>query len=174
MPNHEVVDNVMTGRVDLGFVLSTGKNFETRVVDLCALDLICVAPQDHPIAKLKAVHPRDLTKYPFISFSTNLTVGTLVDDLFSREGIKRQFSVGVTQSSTACSLVRAGVGLSILDPFALMGENSRGLTKIKLAPPTQVKVKLLIPTNGRVSRSAQLFIKTAKEVVDFYIMNGTI
>jgi DNA-binding transcriptional LysR family regulator len=174
MPNYEVADNVMTERVDLGFVLSPEKYLDARVVDLCSSELVCVAPADHPLAKRDSVHPRELAKFPLISFSRSLPLGSLVDEVFRRDGLKRQIAVEITQSSTACSLVRAGVGLAILDPFALLGGNSQGLTKIKLMPATSIKAQLLMPTNGRVSRPARAFIDTVRETVSTFVKRGVL
>lgn len=165
MPNYEVVDHVMTDRVDLGFVLSPEKYLDTRVIDLCASELVCVVPTDHPLAKQGQVTPHDLTQFPLISFSRSLPLGALVDQVFYREGLKRRIAVEITQSSTACAMVRAGVGLAILDPFALLGSNGHGLTKIRLAPATLISAQMLIPPNGRVSRSARIFMNTVTETI---------
>lgn len=174
MPNYEVVDLVMTDRVDLGFVLSPEKYLDTRVIDLCASELVCVAPASHPLARLDRVTPHDLSQFPLISFSRSLPLGSLVDQIFYREGLKRRIAVEITQSSTACAMVRAGVGLAILDPFALLGSNGQGLVKIKLAPATPITAQLLMPPNGRVSRSARIFMNTVSETVRALVAQGAL
>ena len=172
MPNYEVADHVMTERVDLGFVLSPEKYLDTRVIDLCASELVCVVPANHPLAQHDRVSPRDLTKFPLISFSRSLPLGSLIDDVFRQQGCKRRIAVEITQSSTACALVRAGIGLAILDPFALLGSDNHGLVKIKLLPATSITAQLLMPANGRVSRPARMFIEAARETVSALVKNG--
>lgn len=174
MPNYEVADHVMTDRVDLGFVLSPEKYLDTRVIDLCASELVCVVPASHPLAKLDRVTPRDLSEFPLISFSRSLPLGSLVDQIFYREGLKRRIAVEITQSSTACAMVRAGVGLAILDPFALLGSNGHGLVKIRLTPATSITAQLLIPPNGRVSRSARIFMNTVSETIQSLAAKGAL
>lgn len=174
MPNYEVADHVMTERVDLGFVLSPEKYLDTRVIDLCTSELVCVAPANHPLAKYDRVSPRDLTKFPLISFSRSLPLGSLVDEIFRQEGFTRRIAVEISQSSTACALVRAGVGLAILDPFALLGGNNHGLVKIKLLPATSLTAQLLMPANGRISRPARIFMETVHETVNAFVKKGSL
>jgi DNA-binding transcriptional LysR family regulator len=172
LPNYDVADHVMTERVDLGFVLSPEKYLDTRVVDLYTSELVCVAPENHPLAKYDRVSPRELIKFPLISFSRSLPLGTLIDEIFRLEGFKRRIAVEITQSSTACAMVRAGVGLAILDPFALLGANGHGLVKIKLVPATSITAQLLMPANGRVSRPVRQFIDTVSETVSTFVKTG--
>ncbi len=172
LPNYEVADHVMTERADFGFVLSPEKYLDTRVIDLCTSELVCVAPDNHPLAKYDRVSPHELIKFPFISFSRSLPLGSLIDGIFRREGLNRRIAVEITQSSTACAMVKAGVGLAILDPFALLGANSHGLVKIKLVSSTLMTAQLLMPANGRVSRPARIFIDTVSETVKTLIEEG--
>lgn len=174
LPNYEVADHVMTERADLGFVLSPEKYLDTRVIDLCTSELICVVPNNHPLAKYDRISPQQLIKFPFISFSRNLPLGSLIDEIFRHEGLKRRIAVEITQSSAACAMVRAGIGVAILDPFALLGTNSHGLVKIKLVRSALMTAQLLMPTNGRVSRPVRLFIDTVRETVRTLIEKGVL
>lgn len=165
MPNYEVAENVVTERVDLGLVLSPEKYLDTRVTDLYTSSLVCVTPANHPLARHEKVSGKDLVNFPHIAHSRSLPLGSLVDDYFRNQGLKRLIAAEITQSSTACALVRAGVGIAILDPFTILSANSHGLAKIKLTPSTSVSAQLLFPAHGRISRPARALVQILRETV---------
>lgn len=173
MPNYEVADQVVTERVDLGLVLSPEKYLDTRVVDLYTSDLVCIARADHPLAARDKVTGKDLVKYPHIAHSQSLPLGSLVDSYFRTQGLKRQIAAEITQSTTACALVRAGVGIAILDPFSVPSDSSQGLARIRLTPATSISAQLLFPAHGRISRTARALVQALRETVNTEVWKGS-
>lgn len=174
MPNYEVAEQVVAERVDLGLVLSPEKYLDTRVTDLYTSDLVCVAPIDHPIAKHEKVSGKELVQFPHVAHSRSLPLGSLVDAYFRNQGLKRQIAAEITQSSTACALVRAGVGIAILDPFTILSANSHGLAKVRLVPATSVSAQLLYPAHGRISRPARALVQTLRETIRVAVRQGEV
>lgn len=172
MPNYEVAEQVVTERVDFGLVLSPEKYLDTRVIDLYASQLVCVAPVNHPLARRGKVSGKDLIQYPHIAHSRSLPLGSLVDAYFREQGLKRQIAVEITQSSTACALVRAGVGVAILDPFTVLSINSQGLARIQLTPATSVSAQLLFPAHGRISRTARALVQALRDTISTELKEG--
>jgi DNA-binding transcriptional LysR family regulator len=78
--------------------------------DICTAALVCVMPHEHPLACYKAIGPRDLASFPLISFSRQQPIGALIEDSFRAASVRRVIAMEVTQSSTACALVRFGAG----------------------------------------------------------------
>ena len=60
MDNISVVNHVVQEHVDFGLVLSPMAHFDTRPVELCTAELICVVHPDNPLAGQAAVTPEQL------------------------------------------------------------------------------------------------------------------
>ncbi len=164
MDNISVVNNVVQEHVDFGLVLSPMTHFDTRPIELCAAELICVVPQDHALAHEATVTPEQLAPYPLISFSRSLPLGTLVEECFRNAGVPRRTMLEVNQSSIACALVRAGAGVAIIDPFWVLDKRELGLVRLQLRPRTRITAQALAPKGAVLSRPARVLLTTIRTI----------
>ena len=109
---------------------------------------------------------KDLAPYPLISFSRNLPLGQLVEQCFQKAGLRRRIACEVNQSSTACALVQAGVGIAIIDAFWLMDRRSPDLARMTLVPRTKVAAHALVPKNTIMSRPARLMLQAIENAAN--------
>ena len=164
MNNNDVVSSVVEEQVDLGLTLSPLGHVEARSIKLCEVDLICVVNRENPLAGRRTVTLRDLAPYPLISFSRNLPLGQLVEQVFQKAGLRRRIAFEVNQSSTACALVQAGVGVAIIDAFWLLDQRAPELSRMTLVPRTKVAALALVPKNAPLSRPARLLLQALESV----------
>lgn len=165
--NLAIAEGVHQGQADFGIVLSPligrdGRLLEARLVDICAADLICIVPPRNRLAAHEVLRPRDIAPYPLISFERHLPLGALIEDSYDKEGIKRVIAVNVTSTSMAYSLVRAGAGVAIVDPFYQLSHQDEGVVTTRYEPGTEVKVQILLPNNTSISRPARLFVEALR------------
>jgi DNA-binding transcriptional LysR family regulator len=139
-------------------------HFDTRPVELCAAELICVVPVDHALAREAAVTPEQLAPYPLISFSRSLPLGMLVEQCFRNAGVPRRIMLEVNQSSIACALARAGAGVAIIDPFWFLDRRDQGLVRLQLRPRTKITAQALAPKGAVLSRPARLLLTTIRDI----------
>jgi len=162
MDNIAVVETVMQGSVDFGLVLTPIADSDARLVPLCTGELVCVVHPDNPLAGRDAVEPRDLVPYPLISFSRLLPLGELVERSFHQAGVPRRIALEVSQSSVALALVRAGVGVAVIDPFLLAEDRDHGVVRLRLRPQATVGAQALLPRDGSLSRAALMLLATIR------------
>ncbi len=165
MDNRAVVDAVLQERVDFGLVLAPVNQPDARLITLCSAELVCVVPPGHKLAGRAQVTPQDLAAFPLISFSRSLPLGHLVEESFRAAGVPRRIALEVNQSSIACALARAGVGVAVIDPFMLMDERDHGVVALKLAPATMVSAQALVPREATLSRPALMFLATLRKMI---------
>lgn len=165
MDNTGVVGQVLQERVDLGLVLSPVGEPDLRLIELCTRPLVCVLPPDNPLAQRGTVALQDLAPYPLISFSRSLPLGNLVERSFRDAGIARRIAIEVNQSSVACAMVRAGLGIAIIDPFFLMDGQDHGVARLRLLPAADVSAQALLPGNAAPSRLTMMFLASLRRAV---------
>lgn len=156
--NLAAIEAVRTEQVDFGLVLTPIAQPDTRLIELCRAELICVVHPDHPLAAKEAVTPADIAPFPLISFSRSLPLGNLVEQSFRKVGIARRIAIEVNQSSVACALARAGAGVAVIDPFWLQNGRDHGLVRLAFRPVAQVHAQALVPKDVSLSRPARLFL----------------
>lgn len=159
MNNNDVAASVVEEQVDLGLILAPLSHVEAKSIELCEVDLICVVNRSNPLAGRKSVTLKDLSSYPLISFSRNLPLGQLVEQCFQKAGMRRRIAYEVNQSSTACALVQAGIGVAIIDAFWLIGQGDPELARLALMPRTKVSAHALVPKTAVLSRPARLMLQ---------------
>ena len=125
----EVIDWIHERRIDAGFVVLPNEDFETTLV---ARDqLIALLPESHPLAEAESLRARDLAEAPFIM--TLGGSGPLVEALFAEAGLQPQERFRIQQISSILSLVRRGLGVSVIAELALP-EDLTGVAAIPLKP----------------------------------------
>lgn len=114
----EVVRSVESGKTDLGFGLGLGPQPTLEVQALFEARMVCVCPAGHPLASRATVTPQDLAAHPFIALDAATRMGAAVRGAFQAARQAFAFRAEVRTCSTACALVEAGMGASVVDPFS--------------------------------------------------------
>ncbi|MBR0669676.1 LysR family transcriptional regulator [Neoroseomonas soli] len=164
MDNLGVIEAVVRERVDLGFVLTPLVAPDLQVVALDETELVCAVPTSHPLAGRDSVAVRDLPAWPLIGVGRGLPLGDLVEAAFAAEGLRRRIAIEVTQTSVALSLVRAGAGIAIVDPYGAMSGVPADLTLLRLHPRVSVGAAAIVQRGRALSRAARLLLATTRRV----------
>ncbi|EPJ54089.1 MAG: hypothetical protein OFPI_07830 [Osedax symbiont Rs2] len=117
-PRIQSLDLVRTARQDLAIIsIVSRENLGLQVKNLCRQQAVCVLPAGHPYCDKPVIHARDLEDQPFISLSRGSPFRSKVDEIFTRENIKRTFAIETRTHRTVYEMVKRGAGVAILDPF---------------------------------------------------------
>ncbi|NEI73665.1 LysR family transcriptional regulator [Rhizobium lusitanum] len=80
--------------------------------------MVCALPRGHRLCDGETVKLSDIAAEPMVMHAEKLTFGELVRDAFKAEKLSHKAVSLVHQTDNACSLVNAGVGLAIIDPYS--------------------------------------------------------
>lgn len=130
----EVIRGVENGKADLGFGLSLGSQPSLEVEALYEGRMVCVCRPDHPLAGKAVVTPADLRDYPFVALDAGTRMGAAVRAAFLEAREPFHARVEVRYCNTACVLVEARLGVSIVDPFSASFTGRRTLSVIPFEP----------------------------------------
>ncbi|WP_249681020.1 LysR substrate-binding domain-containing protein [Roseococcus pinisoli] len=169
MDNLGVLDAVTRERVNLGLVLTPIETRDLRRMELCRSELICVVRPDHPLAERGQVSLEEIDPWPLISFDDNLPLGHLVKQHHRATGRPRRIALEVNQSSVACAMVRAGLGVAIIDPFALSDGEGRGVVALRLTPSMPIGVLAVMVGDAPPSRLTLLFLAHLRRAAEAFM-----
>ena len=151
---------------DLGVIIGPTIEPGTVAQDLSVTEVGCLLPRDHPAVSAVELRPADLADLPLICPGRHLPIGDLVARAFHEANVPLRIAVEVPHATIACSMVRAGVGVAILDGFALLtAANSGQLAVRKFRPALPIVARLLRPRNRATALLAAAFAETLAETV---------
>ena len=165
---HLVADH----RADLAVILGRTADLRVETERLGASAIGCVLPPCHPLTRRRRLSLADLADQHVISLTPQQPVGAMLRQALAQEPRMGQVVVEVTQSSTACALVRAGAGLAVLDGFGLREARAQGLLVRPLQPVLPLEVCLLRPRHHAQSGSAAHFIAQLRETARQALAEG--
>ncbi len=131
--SHTVLENVEMAVADIGLAIGLEKEL-AHTYEMTALGkakLMCFVPHDHPLAAKRCVRPADLVGHSLVGLDVNSRIGSFVRAAFRAEAVPYSTGVEVRFSETACYLVEAGAGITIVDEYT-------GITRTRSNPLTRL------------------------------------
>ncbi|TIV06536.1 MAG: LysR family transcriptional regulator, partial [Mesorhizobium sp.] len=108
----------------------------------------------------------DFQGVPFVYFSQEDPYRRKVDEVFDVAGVARHYTVETTTATGVCSMVAAGVGISIVNPFTAAHYANRGVVLRKLSVRVPYHVNLWRPARGLRSAHADQFVRVLRQVTE--------
>jgi DNA-binding transcriptional LysR family regulator len=160
------LDDLLDGRIDVGFVLPPVEDPRIAYRPLHREPLVAVLPSVHPLAGAGSTTPmplKALAELPFVLFPRPLAPG-LYDDVVSfcrRAGFSPRVEQEAVQMQTIVSLVSAGIGVSII-PASLQHLGRTGVTYRALREPSPLTEVGLAWRRDDTLATLHLFLEVAR------------
>lgn len=140
----EIAEMIVAHQLDIGISVAPIDVPAARTETIHTAEMVCIVPENHPLAALDVVTARDIGDHTLISYSGATPVGQMIEAAFRRAGLRRRVDIEVSLSPLACSLVQRGVGVALVDGFVprLM---LPGIAARKFRPRTTQQIVLVTP-----------------------------
>lgn len=86
---------------------------------LASARVMCIVPEGHELARQDSVSARDIVRHPLVGIDTNDPYGRILCSVFTDLGLSYNMTIRARFGATICSLVRAGLGLAVIDQFSV-------------------------------------------------------
>jgi DNA-binding transcriptional LysR family regulator len=127
--------------------------------------VVLFRPEDFPDAPSR-LHLSDLSDYAFISPIQNGPIGQLLQVELDRLGVELRDTVFARTYYIAAALVRAGLGMAIVDNFTAESAVAHGLAHRPLQPALTFNINVIHLQSRPPSRAAADFLGMLAEVLD--------
>lgn len=151
-------------RADIGMVIGHIGDARLSVRDLSVLSLGCVLPHAHRLCARKALTPADLAGEPIIAVARHLPAGHLVARAFEDADMELHVAVEVNQSSVACALAHGGVGVTVLDGYAVLAARVQGMETRPFLPSVPLPARILTSRQRPLPNLAAKFVESLMSV----------
>lgn len=153
---------------DLGLTEHTQTPAGTRQETLLTLNEVAVLPKSHPLCQKSLLHPVDFQNERFISLSANDSYRQLIDAVFIKEGISRQFVMETQSAASICAMVSENIGISIVNPITALDYLDKSLCLRPLSFTIPFTVSLICPSHRPSSQLVSYFIEVMKAALADY------
>jgi LysR family cyn operon transcriptional activator len=117
-----LLDAIRSQHIDLAIVMTSSPQPGLKSTPLGREELVIVLNGKHPLARKRVLEPADLASLRFILYEKKTAMQTLIERYFESLGVSPRITMEVENNEAIKSLVRAGLGASILPLCAVADE----------------------------------------------------
>jgi DNA-binding transcriptional LysR family regulator len=158
----DATDYLLLGKGELVAMSSRFEHPMLTFEPLARGRLKCIVPQGHPLARQPRVSARAIVDYPLIGVDANDPYGRIITDVFAQHALPYDVSIRARFGWTVCTLVAAGLGVSVVDEFTLAANHWPSLRAIDIAEPTGFDTYLAYRKDSALSAHALAFAKALR------------
>ncbi len=151
-----VMSSVMTGKIDFCF---TDHEYSEDLFqsDIYVTDyLVAMLPVTHPLATKTTITLRELENEPIIMHASHRTQ-TMLQQSCEAQQVRLQMKASVSFASAAASLVRQGVGVSILSYIRAAQIKTDGLKFVRIVPDISFHISMISRKNYHKCYATECF-----------------
>ena len=172
VPHPELIERVAQQSADLGIALSPGRHPAVVADKLAEGGLVCMMPQDHPLAGRADVRAADFASQPLISLNRATPLGQALDEAFLADGAVRDSAIEVSNTATAAALVVQGAGAAVIEALALPLGALAGIVARNFASTARFALTLLRNRSNPDSPAVTAFVAELRNEIASALFAG--
>lgn len=152
-------------RHDLGLTETISTPAGTERTPLLTFNEVCVLPENHRLAHKAQLTPGDFHGENYISLSRTDSYRQLLDALFHEHQVKRRMVLETHSAASVCAMVRAGVGISVVNPLTALDYAASGVVVRRFSIDVPFTVSLIRPLHRPSSALVEAFSRHLQEAM---------
>ncbi|MFN5046985.1 LysR family transcriptional regulator [Roseateles sp.] len=159
--NHtrEIVSALLLGEADLALSLQDPRHPGIRSESIASGPMVALCPLGSPEAAAEGPLPLGQIHSELVALPADDPLGSVVLNACEAQGLQPRSRLTVQTYQLARSLVEAGLGLAIVDPFTAAGADRSRLRLRPVAPHLPVQLYLLSAANAPLAQTARRLVR---------------
>lgn len=164
--NNEIEAAVEGGRYDLGFMVKPGHETEDNRLAVSRGEMVCVLPEQHPLAQQAEVCWQDISPRELVFITTDARLVAMIAKQVPEFRQRQVAAIETNRYSMAINLVRHGSNsATIVDRFSLQGIDTAGLAVRPFHPTLQISVVAVTDGHSVMSQPGEVFVNLMTELM---------
>jgi DNA-binding transcriptional LysR family regulator len=155
----QLVTGIAEGRFDLGITDREINHSGVRQDPFRTSDAMVMMAPNHPLCAKAEITPRDLDNVAFVAITKRHSVRTTLDRILNEAGVVPRVVMETATVVSAHGIVRAGLGVAVLNPFPIALSGTGGVVYRPFVPRMTFRTQFLTPSTVPVSALARRFQK---------------
>ncbi|NYT79713.1 LysR family transcriptional regulator [Alcaligenaceae bacterium] len=150
---------LLSGKADLAICVLPIEAQHLKSEKLMQGQMVCAIPDGHQLCEHDVISLSQLEHEKLVLYSRSIPFGNMQVAAFERYGCNVLRTVEVPRAELACSLVRQGVGIAIIDQFSVEGNPWHGVTIRPLKEEIPISVSLVRSVFTKPDAAADQFVE---------------
>lgn len=154
----EAIDYLLLGR---GELVAMSYRFDHPGISFLPLqqgELLCIVPEGHALAERDTVSASEIAGYPLIGIDPNDPYGRIMAEIFARSDLTYDIAIRARFGTTVCALVKAGLGIAVIDQFTVAHGGFPGIKLLAIEEPTVFGTYIAVKRGFDLTLHANQFI----------------
>lgn len=166
LASDSLITSIAEGRNDVGLTDTIPAHDGIRCELFLQTHTICILPKGHRLTARTVIRPEDLEGEAFIGIARRHSNRVAVDKVFARAGVNPQVRAEAATSVSIVELVRAGLGVSLVNPFPILHQLGAGVVARAFEPEIANSTQFLLPSSQAPSAVTRAFIEAMKSEIE--------
>jgi DNA-binding transcriptional LysR family regulator len=172
----EAIDYLLLGK---GELIAMSRAFEHPSIDFQLLAtgrLYCIVPSGHTLASRSSISAEEIVRHPLIGIDPSDPYGAIMAEIFLRKGLSYDITIRARFGVTVCALVKAGLGIAVIDQFTVAYGSFPGIRLLAIEEPTPFETYVAVRRGAELSLHADHFIACLRREMenDDMVRNGEV
>lgn len=156
----EVEGQLISGLADIGLAITPSRHSLLNVRSIARGSMVLACPVGHELALMDEVDITLLNHYPHISYASSTPLGRAIDLIFEKQGLERRYTTEVRHPAVALELVAQGIGVALVDEFALIQHENKRIVGRRTTPTLPIHLHAITSNLFPVSQVVREFQNT--------------
>ncbi len=155
----EAIEYLLLGK---GECVAMSYRFDHPGIDFAPLasgELYCIVPAGHELAARSEISAAEMTRYPLIGIDPNDPYGRIMAEIFARHRLEYDIGIKARFGATVCALVKAGLGIAVIDQFTVAYDAFPGIKLLRITEPTRFETYVATKRDTPLSLHVEYFIQ---------------
>jgi DNA-binding transcriptional LysR family regulator len=144
----EIAEHVQSGRAEFGLTIVAANRWDLEIRPLLKEPFVLVCPDGHALAKGAAVNWAALEGEALVRIAPQTGNRVLIDDALGSRRENLDWRYEVQHVATAVSMVRSGIGLTVVPRLAFGAVDPAGLVAVPLRNPGVTRTLGIVSKHG--------------------------
>lgn len=158
----EAIDYLLLGKGEVVAISSRFDHPSLTFEPLASGELFCIVPEGHPLAALEAISAEEIVRHPLIGIDPNDPYGRIMSNIFRERRLPYNITIRTRFGTTVCALVKAGLGIAVIDQFTVAHGAVPGIRLLRIEEPTRFDTFVASKAGTMLSSFAETFVKALR------------
>jgi DNA-binding transcriptional LysR family regulator len=158
----EAIDYLLLGKGEVVAISSRFDHPSLTFEPLAAGKLCCIVPEGHPLAARETISAREIARHPLIGIDPSDPYGRIMSDIFRERNLPYELTIRARFGTTVCSLVKAGLGIAVIDQYTVAHGAVPGIRVVRIEEPTRFETFVVRTAGGMLSSFAETFVRALR------------
>jgi len=155
----EAIDYLLLGKGDCVAMSYRLDHPALDFMPLASGELFCIVPQGHELAGREQVSAAEIIRYPLIGIDPSDPYGRIMAEIFARNQLSYDITIRARFGTTVCALVKAGLGIAVIDQFTVAHGGYPGVELLRIVEPTWFDTFIAVKRGAPLSLHIEHFIE---------------